>query len=203
MKALSWLVIGVFLSFSLFIHLDGCVTHGTPGLADTIYKKDTLWKRYDTVIKKTLVVKDTIHDSIPVAYDPHPDYDSLKLQYNNLLKDFRARNVYEDSLKIDSFGYVLIQDTLQFNKLGIRSYSSHYKLPTIIDSVIITKQAPSKSDLYYGAGFAGSKVGLDFMHMGLLYKNKKNHISGVFVAVNPDFKLSYGIQTYWKISRKK
>ena len=203
MKAIPWIITGALIALSLFMHFGGCGTYSEPSASDTIYKRDTLWKRYDTVITKKMTVKEVIHDTLPIQYLPHPNHDSLKSQYEAMVREYASRNVYQDSLKIDSFGYVLIQDTVQFNKLGIRSYSSHYQLPTIIDTVIIRQTAGPKREIYYGGGVSGSFSGLDFAHTGILFKNKKSHITGLYLGVTPDGKLSYGVQKYWKITLKK
>lgn len=203
MKAIPWILVGALFALSLFIHFDGCGGHGNPGKVDTVYKKDTLWAHYDTVVKKPTVIKVIIHDSIPVPFDPHPDYDSLKAQYLTLVIKHSAKNVYADSLNLGDYGYLQVQDTVQYNQLGNRSYLVNYKIPTIIDTVTIREQIPEKPALYYGGGVSATGSGVSLMHLGLLYKSKNQHISGVYIGVAPGFKLAYGMHTYWKISRKK
>lgn len=150
MKIIPWIIVFGFLTLTVMMHFG--TAHGDAPIADTIYTHDTIWEHYDTVVKKPMVINKVIHDSIPVAYDAHPDYDSLKIQYIQLLRAYTDKNIYKDSFKIGDYGYLHVNDTVQYNKLGLRSYHAEYRIPTIIDSVIITQQLPEKPAFFMEAG---------------------------------------------------
>lgn len=205
MKQVILIVAGFLLGYLLLSQLKGCFAEVPPVKSDTLYKTDTLWKHYDTVVKKPMVIREVIHDSVPPRYIPNPMYDSLKVQYEELVKDYLAKNIYQDTVKIDSFGHLVIYDTVQSNKLGQRSYAADYKIPIIRDSVFITNtvEAPKKGQLYIGGGLASNKNMQNTGHIGILYKTKKDKIVGVYAAVLPGMQIGYGIQTYWKLTFKK
>lgn len=205
MRQVFLIVAGFVLGYLLMNQFRGCITGVQPTGSDTVYKTDTVWKHYDTVVKKPMVIRQVIHDTPPVEYLPDPMYDSLKVQYEKLVKDYLAKNIYQDTFKIDSFGHVIIHDTVKANKLGERSYVANYKLPVITDSIFITKTvpAPKKGELYIGGGFASNKSLKNTGHIGVLYKTKKDKIVGGYVAVLPGMQIGYGVQTYWKLTFKK
>lgn len=204
MKQLLLIAAGFILGYLLLNQLKGCGT-AAPSHTDTLYKTDTLWKHYDTTVKKPLRIKVVIHDTLPPEYIPDPMYDSLKVQYEELAKAYLAKNVYEDSIRIDSFGHVIIRDTVKNNQLGVRTYVSKYSIPIIKDSVFIKeyREAPNKGAIYVGGGFASNKALSNTGHLGILYKTRKDKIVGAYVAVMPGMQIGYGVQTYWKLTFKK
>lgn len=203
MKAIPWIIVGILLALSIILHYKSCGSYSTPTITDTVYMKDTIWQRYQTVVKKTVVVEKVIHDSIPVVFDAHPDYDSLKLQYQGLVKDYSSKKTYKDTFKLGALGSLQIEDTVQYNKLGIRTYQVEYIVPTVRESVVIKESAPKKAEWYYGGGLSFGQNGLNQLQTGVLYKSKRQHVSGMSLGINPDFKLSVGVSTYWKFDSKK
>ena len=206
MRQILLIAAGFLLGYFLMSQLKGCFSGDlTPSTADTVYKRDTVWQYYDTVVKKPMVIRQVIHDTLPPRYIPNPMYDSLKVQYQELVKDYLAKNIYEDTFMLGTFGHLIIQDTVKANKLGHRSFLADYKLPVIRDSIFTTKtvQAPPKGELYIGGGFASNKSLQNIAHVGVLYKTKKDKIVGGYVAVLPGMQIGYGVQTYWKLTLKK
>jgi hypothetical protein len=204
MRQVILIALGFILGYVLFSQIKSCVS-GDIVSSDTVYKRDTLWKHYDTVVKKSMRIKVVIHDTLPPQYIPNPMYDSLKVQYEELAQAFLAKNIYQDTVKIDTFGQVVVYDTVQNNELSQRSYAVKYKLPIIRDSIFITNtiEAPKTGQLYIGGGFASNKALSSTGHLGILYKTKKDKIVGGYVAVLPGMQISYGVQTYWKLTFKK
>lgn len=205
MRQVILIALGFILGYVLFSQVKGCVSGGEVIGSDTVYKRDTVWKHYDTVVKKPVRIKVIIHDTLPPEYIADPMYDSLKVQYEELAREFLAKKIYEDTLKIGNIGRVIVYDTVKNNSLGIRSYQADYKLPVIRDSIFITKtvEAPAKGELYVGGGFASNKALSNTGHLGILYKTKKDKMVGAYVAVMPGMQIGYGVQTYWKLTFKK
>lgn len=205
MKKMLFVLAGFILAYLLVNQIKGCIGDIKPPAVDTLYKTDTVWKHYDTVVKKPMVIVKIIHDTLPPEYIPDPMYDSLKVQYQELVKDYLAKNIYQDTFKIGSLGRVIVYDTVTTNKLGIRSYMADYIIPIKRDSVFITKtvQAPKKGEVYIGGGFASNKSFQNTTQLGIIYKTKTDKIIGGYITLMPGMQVSYGVQSYWKLTFKK
>lgn len=204
MKNLPWLVIVGLLAIILLQR----VQCGAPAPVkdgskiDTVIKIDTFYLKKDTIIKKQIhpVRIDTLFDT---SFVPNPNYDSLRVQYEELAEDFLLRRIYKDSLRLDSFGYVLVIDTVRYNKLFDREYKYHYDLPIVVKSTEITKPTPKGAQLYIGGGVAGTKTSFQSVQAGLMFKSKNDKIIGGFIGVGATGDIFYGVQSYWKIRLKK
>ena len=202
MKNLTWLVIVGLLVIILFQR----VQCGSPGPAkgggiDTVIRIDTVYLKKDTIIKKKIypIQVDTLYDT---SFIPNPNYDSLKLQFESLSKDYATRRVYQDSLRLDSFGYVLVIDTVKYNKLFDREYKYHYEIPVVTKSIEIVKPASKTGQIYLGGGVAGTKTSFQSVQAGLLFKSKSDQIIGGFVGIGTSGKIFYGVQSYWRLKLK-
>jgi hypothetical protein len=205
MRQLLLIIAGFALGYLFMSKIKGCVSDISSTKSDTVYKSDTLWQHYDTMVKKPMVITKVIHDTLPPEYIADPMYDSLKVQYEELVKEHLAKNIYEDTFKIGTLGQVIVYDTVKANKLGVRSYMADYKIPIIRDSIFITKtvEAPKKGELYIGGGFASNKSFENSAQLGVLYKTKKDKIIGGYVTLMPGMQVGYGVQSYWRLTFKK
>lgn len=183
----------------------GCGPDKAPKGPDTVTVHDTTYEVRDSLIVKRMTVYKTlppVHDTFPPQYIADTNYAALKVQYEKLLGMFLARNVYVDSLKLDSVGYVVVSDTVHSNKLDNRGYKYHYKIPTIHTTTTITKYAPLKNQLYAGGGIGGNKtLGVTNLNAGVLLKTKSDQIYSVTVGTNTDGQINYGFQTFWKLKK--
>jgi hypothetical protein len=185
------------LLFTVTLQHKGC---NAPQIKiDTVTLHDTTWQTHDSLIIKKLVIKNTIHDTLPPEYIADTNYPKLKAQYDALVIAHLAKNIYVDTLKIDTLGYVTVADTVHKNELQNRSYKYNYKIPTVTVTTIITKQAPPKGALFMGGGVTGNKNGLDVLQGGLLYKTKQDKLFGLNIGINGNSQVVYGVQSYWKI----
>lgn len=194
-KILVFIVI--VLMFTVTLQYKGC---NAPQIkADTVTLHDTTWQTHDSLIIKKLIIKNTIHDTLPPEYIADTNYPKLKAQYDALVIAYLAKNIYADTVKLDTLGYVAVADTVHKNELLGRSYKYNYKIPTITVTNTITKQAPPKGALFMGGGVTGNKIGLDVLHGGLLYKSKQDKLFGLNIGINGNSQVVYGFQSYWKI----
>jgi hypothetical protein len=166
-------------------------------------ERDTVWHETSkTVVREMVPQVGGDEGHIPPNEDKYiasDSYDSLLTKFNTLVKELTARKFYKDSLQLDSIGYIVVKDTVQFNNLQKRSYDYFYKIPHITEKITITEYASPKSQLYVGGGF-----GANDLQAGLLYKTKKDLMLGVYIS--PPLQqnsLQYGFQAYWKIKLKK
>jgi hypothetical protein len=183
----------VILIILVFMNLKNCNSSGTKK-SDTIItiKYDTTWK---TKIEKTPV------------YTPGPtkilpgDTTYLTVDTAAILKDFYSKVYYNDTLKIDSFGFVAYHDVVTENKIASRQKESNYKIPTI------TKTVEKEIHHYYNqprqlnAGFLIDPI--RFRVSGLVsYENKKDHIFHLGVTTSQQGSSIIGGMT-WKIKTIK
>ena len=167
--------------------------------ADTVTLHDTTWQIHDSLIIKKLKIKEVIHDTLPPEYIADTNYPKLKAQYDALVVSYLAKNIYADTVKLDTLGYVAVADTVYKNEIHSRSYKYNYKIPTVTVTNTITKYAPAKGALFMGGGIAGNKNGVELLQGGFLYKSKKDKVFGLNLGINGNSQIVYGLQSYWKI----
>jgi len=167
-------------------------------------KIDTIWKvKHDTVIN---TVKQTKVIHVPVPEDPkfHPsdDIDTCKTRFNKLLTEYLTKRVYKDTLKLDSLGTIVINDTVFMNALGKRTKIYDYKIPFVTKTVTITKHADPRRQLYIGGNLFGNNNNIEMITPGILYKSKQDNIYQINLGVEFDGTISYGLGMYYKIRIK-
>jgi hypothetical protein len=169
---------------------------------DTTIVRDTVWHETNKTIVKEIQQVGGDEGYIPPGEDKYvstANYDTLLVKFNTLVKELTARKFYKDSLQLDSIGYIVVKDTVQFNSLQKRSYNYFYKVPHVTETMTITKYAPPTRQLYVGLG-----LGKDNFQAGLLYKTRKDLLFGAYVAPPlQNVPLHFGVQAYWKIKLKK
>lgn len=169
---------------------------------DTTIVRDTVWHETNKTVVREIQQVGGDEGYIPPSEDMYiavDSYDSLLNKFNVLVKELTARKFYKDSLQLDSIGYIVVKDTVQFNSLQKRSYNYFYKVPHVTETMTITKYAPPTRQLFIGAG-----LGKDNFQGGILYKTRKDLLFGAYVA--PPLQgvpLQFGVQAYWKIKLKK
>lgn len=166
---------------------------------DTIIIRDTTWQVHDSLIIKKLKVKEVIHDTLPPEYIADTNYPKLKAQYDALVAAYLVKNIYADTVKLDTLGYVSVADTVYKNEIHNRSYRYSYKIPTVTITNTITKTVPPKGNLFMGGGVSGNANGLHLLQGGFLYKSKKDKVFGLNLGINGNNQIVYGVQSYWKI----
>lgn len=195
---------GVLVIALIYLVLDkaGIVGENKVKGPDTTIVRDTVWNESTKTIIKEIQQVGGDEGFVPENEDKYvstSNYDTLLVKFNTLVKELTSRKFYKDSLRLDSVGYIVVSDTVQFNSLQKRSYNYSYKIPHVTETVTITKYAPPVSQLYIGGGFGANNV-----QAGLLYKTKKDLMIGAYIS--PPLgqnKMQYGIQSYWKIKLKK
>jgi hypothetical protein len=167
---------------------------------DTVYH--TVTKTQTKYVKITKI--DSSYHPVDTMYLVDTNCEVTKSRFLKLVKQHVIRNIYADSIRIDTIGYVKIYDTVQFNKLSHRGYMYTYKIPTItiekVKPILPTRQ------MYIGGGLDGTYINrtpmINIAKVGVLYKTKKDQIYGASVGVSINGYLVYGLQSYWKIKLK-
>jgi hypothetical protein len=185
------------LVFAMAFQNKGC---NAPQIkADTVTLHDTTWQVHDSLIIRKLKIKEVIHDTLPPEYIADTNYPKLKAQYDALVAAYLVKNIYADTVKLDTLGYVSVADTVYKNEIHNRSYRYSYKIPTVTVTNTITKYAPAKGALFMGGGITGNKNGVELLQGGLLYKSKKDKVFGLNLGINGNSQIVYGVHSYWKI----
>lgn len=174
-------------------------------VADTVTVVDTFYVTKDSLIfSKPKLIKVVVPQYLPAEYKADTSYSGLFKQFDELVTKHTVKNIYQDSLYIDSLGYVMLTDTVQFNQLKNRSSYYNFKIPHIKETVTITKEAPAVRQVYVGGAISTSKTFNAYnAQLGILYKTKQDQLFGPVVSFNTSGQLMYGIQLYWKIKLKK
>lgn len=194
------LILGILV---LILILERCNNKPITQEPTIITKIDTVFTIKDSIVYRTpKPIKIIIRDTLPTEYVQvsNQECDSLRESYISLAKRFTAQNIYKDTLKLDSVGQVVVNDTTYLNELVGRSYEYKYSIPTITKTItIITPQKP-KNQLYFGGGLEGNKTNIiNQINAGLLLKNKKDQIFGITTGIDITGQVNYGINSYWKI----
>lgn len=117
-----------------------------------------------------------------------------------ILKDFFAKRVYIDSIKIDTLGFVLVKDTISQNRIISRLTENHLSIPIIKETTTITNPPIYKTQLYYGFDIMGSKTEpINYFGANLLLKTKKDKIYTIGAGISPTGGVSYKFGMDWKI----
>lgn len=166
--------------------------------------RDTTWIVKDSlIISKPQVTKTILVDSkdtILNHYIPDTNYAKLVIQYQELVNELLAKNIHEDSIRIDTNGYVKIIDTVQKNIIVGRSSQVNLRYPIIKETV--TLPAKKTTQLYVGGTIhAGREI--NQAGVGALLKTKNDFLFGGSVNINTYGNLQYGVGAYWKIKLRK
>ncbi len=166
-------------------------------------KIDTVLIEKTDTIKKEVPVYISIPSKPSINYIPSDNCDSLRKQYLTLRDKHITRNVYKDTIKLDSIGMITLIDTVQFNKLLKRVTINNYQIPIITKTNTIIKQTDPKRQLYIGGNLFGDKNQLQLFTPGLIYKDKKDRMYQVNAGFNFDGSITFGLGAYWKINLNK
>lgn len=176
----------------------------SPKNHETKIVKDTVWIHKDsTIYSKPQLIK-TI--SIPVEqwnteYLPDTNYSKLLKQYQDIVVTYLSSNLLQDSIRIDSIGYLKIIDTISHNTVKGRGTSYKFRYPIIKETITIVPEP--KKQMYIGVGLGGNRYNfIDQVSLGVLYKDKKDRVFGASVMASPSG-IEYGVQSFWKIKLKK
>jgi hypothetical protein len=191
----------IIILLIIIILLQRCGGGSSASEPTVTIKRDTVWIVKDsTIITKPQLVK-TIE--IPVErweteYLPDTNYAKLLEQYVALSAKFLQMGIYQDTVKLDSFGYAAIKDTVSKNTLVGRSVNYRIKVPKITETITIPEKKVNQ--VYVGGMIGGYREQIvNQINAGLLLKTKKDQIIGVNAGINTQGQIVYGVQSYWKI----
>lgn len=143
----------------------------------TTYKDTTIYKKGKTIYKDTTV------------YIPIPT--NIKIDTNAILKDFYAKNVYNDTLILPE-GYVSINDTIFQNNILGRTFLAKITQKTITITKEIKTQTPKpRPSLYWGLMGLQDKDGTLGFGGGLIYKSPYAGMIQLNITSSKQIQLGY------------
>lgn len=154
---------------------------------------ETVWDTLEVEKKvyvpkwRTKVVKET--DTVEVIIQQEVDTMSI-------LKDYYTQYIYNDTLLLDSLGYITLTDTITQNKIMARNSNYQIQIPTntLRETIYVNNRE-------FYAGFGARTNGSNISWMGLegLYRNKKGNIFTIGLGTDTENKLSVGGSVHWRI----
>ena len=193
----------IIVVLAIIILLQRC-SKGNSSPCETKVTRDTIWIHKDsTIYSKPQLIK-TI--AVPVEqwnteYLPDTNYTKLLQQYQDVVTKYLSSNLLQDSIKIDSIGYLKIIDTISLNLVKGRSTSYKFKYPVVKETLTVVPEP--KRQVYAGIGLGGDGVNLiDQVSLGMLYKDRRDRIFGASIMASPRG-IVYGVQSFWKIKLRK
>ncbi len=173
------------------------------GSTPTVKEPTTITKvvvRYDTI--KDVVVKYvpkwkekivTITDTIPL------EIDTLAI-----LKDYYAKYVYTDTLKLDTIGYAVINDTITRNTIFSRDITTQLVIPTVTQ---INTKYIYKREFFGGVSLGGllksvpNESPIQYISGELMYINRKRNVYGLGLGIDNNFNPIISGRMYWKFGK--
>ena len=156
-------------------------------ITEVITRWDTLkvaTKEYvPKYIRKTIVNIDTFQAPIDTM---------------SILRDYYAKYFYTDTIKVDSLGFIVINDTVTRNLISKRDVQSNIFIPT---TTITNTTYLYKRELFWGASVSGNQEQIQSVNGELMYVNKKRNAYGFGVGVDQNFQPIFTGRLYWKIGK--
>jgi hypothetical protein len=169
---------------------------------DTLVVHDTSWQVHDSIVVKKVPVPYEVE--VPIESKPEmlPDtnYARLKEQYMALLKLYINKFAYNDTIRVGTYGYIALLDTVKENKIVYRRTRDNFNIPIVKETKTITKYAPPTRNLFVGGGvLVNNALGVRGAEAGLLLKTKKDQLYNIKASVDIDGNVMYGAGYYYKI----
>ena len=122
----------------------------------------------------------------------------------SILKDYYAKYFYTDTIKIDTLGTIVINDTVTRNLISMRDVQSNIFIPT---TTITNTTYLYKRELFWGVAVGGmvnpvqNESPINYVSGELMYVNKKRNVYGFGLGVDKDFFPIISGRLYWKIGK--
>jgi hypothetical protein len=162
-----------------------CETANTPETVNTIRvetRLDTVYLSKTRYVPLKTTTVETIYQQIPTEIDTQ-----------EILKKYFAKVVYRDTISIDTFGTLIIQDTISKNLILSRELFSNIVLPT---TTITTQTVEVKRVLYAGTSLSGNRGMINQISAELMLR-------GIGIGLNSELQPLITGNIYWKIAIRK
>ena len=169
---------------------------------DTLVVHDTAWQIHDSIIVRK--VPKPYEVIVEIASKPEmladTNYARLKEQYNALLQLYINKFAYNDTIRVGSYGYIALLDTVKENKIAYRRTRDNFNIPIVKETKTITKYAPPTRNVFVGAGvLVNNTLGIRAAEAGMILKTKKDQLYNIKASVDLDGNVMYGVGYYYKL----
>lgn len=169
---------------------------------DTLVVHDTTWQIHDSIIVRR--VPKPYEVIVEIASKPEmladTNYARLKEQYNALLQLYINKFAYNDTIRVGSYGYIALLDTVKENKIAYRRTRDNFNIPIVKETKTITKYAPPTRNLFIGGGvIVNNAIGIRGAEAGMILKTKKDQLYNIKASVDLDGNVMYGVGYYYKL----
>ena len=194
------IIIGILI---VLLFLQGWYYETYKSVGEIVTKVET---KFDTVTINTVEYVPQIVNSIPEPYYIETfTTDTLLITDTVLVKEVFeehfTKNIYVDTLSLDTLGSIVVTDTISQNKIQSRQFTSNILLPT--ESITKVVYVNDKG-FYVGGGIGISHQLLHSISGEVLYKSKDNLIYGIGLGLGRDNQLLSPLvsgRIYWKIGK--
>lgn len=156
----------------------------------------------DTVYRE---VTQTVYRDGKTIYRDKPIYVTVpgNVDTTEILKDYYAKYVYKDTLKLkDSLGYITIVDTIFKNNLHFRIWDAKINQISIKETIFL--KDPPRVQMFTGGVIGVDKVNIiNFAGPSLVLKDKKDHLYSLGVGYSNANTVSIQGGMFWKINLRK
>lgn len=169
---------------------------------DTLVVHDTAWQIHDSIIVRRIPKPYEV--IVEIASKPEmladTNYARLKEQYNALLQLYINKFAYNDTIRVGSYGYIALLDTIKENKIAYRRTRDNFNIPIVKETKTITKYAPPTRNIFIGGGvIVNNAIGIRGAEAGMILKTKKDQLYNIKASVDLDGQVMYGVGYYYKI----
>jgi len=136
-------------------------------VTETVIQTDTTYVEVTTTetvyLPRYITKNDTIR--IPTVVDTL-----------SIIRDYFTEYTYNDTLKVETFGYGYLKDTIFMNRIKSRTVSWDYKIPVITTTIETTITLPPRREFqfYVGATIGGDKTTINYFGPSIGFKTKSD-----------------------------
>ena len=157
----------------------------------------TIEYKYDTINTELKVYIPKWKDRVVVVVDSIFIIQKEPIDTMSLLRDYYTKYYYEDTIDVDTFGYIVMKDTVSKNKIEARQYVSNILIPT---KIVTNNILVNKREIYLGTGITENK---NFMVLNgeMLVRTKKRKAYGMGIGLDNNLSPTFTAKIYWSIGK--
>lgn len=156
-------------------------------------------------VTETLISYDTINDTIP-EYIPkwktkiEIDTFYAPVDTMGVLRDYYAKYLYVDTIKIDTIGYLVVKDSITKNKILSRNIKTDILLPVTTITTTNTTYI-NKLEFYLGLKAQGTSNQLNYIGGEFLLRTKQRQAYSLGMGLNNNLQPVVSGGIYFKLSK--
>jgi len=163
----------------------------------TIDTVTTVEYKYDTITNESKVYVPKWQDRVVIDIDSFIVNQTEPIDTMALLANYYSKYYYQDTIAVDTFGYVVLKDTISQNEIQSRQSITNVVIPTktVTHSILINKR-----EIYLGGGLMGSRNYV-IANGELLIRTKKRKALAIGAGLDNQLNPNFTGKIYWQISK--